>query len=136
MSSTPFDPVAEHALAMRIVRAVLEACDPRAATAKAARASGLANTDGRWVLAIGKAAIGMAEGLADACGLPDRHLIVTVDGPHQGRLTNIMRSDHPLPTQAQSRRRPSRQTLHRRSQDRERSGDHRADFRRRIIAHL
>lgn len=100
--SVPFTPqelAAEHARAMRIVRAVLDACDARRATARAARNAGMTAHDGRWVLSIGKAAIGMAEGLADACGLPDRHLIITVDGPKQDRLTNILRSDHPLPTQ-------------------------------------
>jgi glycerate 2-kinase len=96
---TPHELAAEHARAMRIVNAVLAACDARAATAKAAREHGLKPGDAPWVLSIGKAAIGMAEGLADVCGKPDRHLIVTVDGPSPVSLTNILRSDHPLPTQ-------------------------------------
>ncbi|MBY0308208.1 MAG: glycerate kinase [Phycisphaerales bacterium] len=99
MPFTPQELAAEHARAMRIVRAVLNACDARRATADAARRHGMNSADGRWVLSIGKAAIGMAEGLAESCGTPDRHLIVTVDGPPAGRLTNILRSDHPLPTQ-------------------------------------
>ena len=84
---------------MRIVSAVLAACDPKAATARGARELGLARGGAPWVLAIGKAAIGMAEGLADVCGTPERHLIVTVDGPAAGPLPNVLRSDHPLPTQ-------------------------------------
>lgn len=96
---TPAELAAEHARAMRIVKAVLAACDARGATARAARAEGFKEGDAPWVLAIGKAAIGMAEGMKDVCGEPRRHLIVTVDGPAAGSLTNIIRSDHPLPTQ-------------------------------------
>lgn len=96
---TPAELAAEHARAMRIVKAVLAACDARAATACAARAEGFAAGDALWVLAIGKAAIGMAEGIKDVCGDPHRHLIVTVDGPPALSLANILRSDHPLPTQ-------------------------------------
>lgn len=96
---TPAELAAEHARAMRIVKAVLAACDARAATARAARAEGFKEGDARWVLSIGKAAIGMAEGMKDVCGEPRRHLIVTVDGPAPGSLANILRSDHPLPTQ-------------------------------------
>ncbi len=95
---TPAEVAAEHARAMRIVKAVLVACDARAATARAARAEGFAKGGAPWVLAIGKAAIGMAEGMKDVCGEPRRHLIVTVEGPPAGSLANIHRSDHPLPT--------------------------------------
>jgi len=90
---------AEHARAMRIVQAVLAVCDARAATARAARDNNLKPGDAPWVLAVGKAAIGMAEGVKDACGRPHRHLIVTVDGPPALSLPNVLRSDHPLPTQ-------------------------------------
>lgn len=96
---TPAELAAEHARAMRIVKAVLAACDARAATARAAREHGFKPGDAPWVLAIGKAAIGMAEGIKDVCGEPQRHLIVTVNGPVPGSLANILRSDHPLPTQ-------------------------------------
>ena len=99
MPFTPQELAAEHARAMRIVKAVLTACDARAATAKAARDHNLKPGDAPWVLAIGKAAIGMAEGLKDVCGEPHQHLIITVDGPPAISLTNILRSDHPLPTQ-------------------------------------
>jgi hydroxypyruvate reductase len=96
---TPEELAAEHARAMRIVRAVLGACDARTTTARAARTEGFGRGDAPWVLSVGKAAIGMAEGLTDVCGAPQRHLIVTTDGPAAGSLANVLRSDHPLPTQ-------------------------------------
>ena len=101
-STVPFTPpelAAEHARAMRIVGAVLNACDARAATARAAREHNLKPGDAPWILAFGKAAIGMAEGIVDVCGEPERHLIVTVDGPPPVRLASVHRSDHPLPTE-------------------------------------